>query len=152
MKKEPAWRAAAVRFDPGRLDVRIGLASDQGPRADNQDFALAYLGTRESRASEGIIAAIADGVSGTTGGRVAAELAVRGFIDGFLAQKPTLSVPQAAALALTAIADWIELQGRTDAKLNNMATTFTGARPARAPRLRHPYRRFAALPPSATAS
>ncbi len=115
----------AVRFDPGRLDVRIGLASEQGPRADNQDFALAYLGTRESRSSEGIIAAIADGVSGTTGGRVAAELAVRGFIDGFLAQRETLSVPQAAAAALTAIADWIESQGRTDAKLAQMATTFT---------------------------
>jgi serine/threonine protein phosphatase PrpC len=115
----------AVRFDPGRLDVRIGLASDQGPRSDNQDFALAYLGTRASRSSEGIIAAIADGVSGTTGGRVAAELAVRGFIDGFLAQKETLSVPQAAAAALTAIADWIESQGRTDANLAQMATTFT---------------------------
>ncbi len=116
----------AVRFDPGRLDVRIGLATDQGPRADNQDFALAYLGTRASRASEGVIAAIADGVSGTTGGRVAAELAVRGFIDGFLAQRETLSVPQAAAAALTAIADWIEAQGRTDANLAHMATTFTG--------------------------
>ncbi len=115
----------AVRFDPGRLDVRIGLASDKGPRADNQDFALAYLGTRQSRASEGVIAAIADGVSGNLGGRVAAELAVRGFIDGFLAQKSTLSVPQAAASALSAIADWIESQGRTDGKLAYMATTFT---------------------------
>ena len=56
---------------------------------------------------------------------MAAELAVRGFIDGFLAQKPTLPVPQAAALALTAIADWIEAQGRSDAKLAQMATTFT---------------------------
>lgn len=115
-----------VRFDPGRLEVQIGLASDKGPRSDNQDFALAYLGTRATRASEGVIAAIADGVAGTTGGRVAAELAVRGFIDGFLAQKATLSVPQAAAAALTAIADWIESQGRTDAKLHHMATTFTG--------------------------
>lgn len=114
-----------VRFDPGRLDVRIGLATDRGPRADNQDFALAYLGTRESRLSEGMIAAIADGVSGTSGGRVAAELAVRGFIDGFLAQKQTLAVPQAAATALSAISDWIEAQGRTDAKLAQMATTFT---------------------------
>ncbi len=116
---------SAVRYDPGRLDVRIGLASERGPRPDNQDFALAYLGTRESRASEGIIAAIADGVSGTSGGRVAAELAVRGFIDGFLAQKPTLSVPQAATAALTAIADWIESQGRADGALAQMATTFT---------------------------
>ncbi len=115
----------AVRFDPGRLDVRVGLATDRGPRSDNQDFALAYLGTRESRHSEGVIAAIADGVSGTSGGRVAAELAVRGFIDGFLAQRPTLSVPQAATAALTAIADWIESQGRTDIKLAQMATTFT---------------------------
>ena len=115
----------AVRFDPGRLDVRVGLASDQGPREDNQDFALAYLGTRESRHSEGIVAIIADGVSGNAGGRVAAELAVRGFIDGFLDQRPTLPVPQSAASALTAIADWIESQGRNDPALAQMATTFT---------------------------
>ncbi|WP_284944169.1 bifunctional protein-serine/threonine kinase/phosphatase [Acidisoma cladoniae] len=116
---------SALHFDPGRLEVRIGLATVPGPRADNQDFALAYLGTQTTRASHGVVAAVADGVSSTTGGRVAAELAVRGFIDGFLAQKETLAVPQAAAIALTAIADWIESQGQRDANLAGMATTLT---------------------------
>jgi serine/threonine protein phosphatase PrpC len=114
---------SALHFDSGRLEVRIGLATVPGPRADNQDFALAYLGTQATRASHGVVAAVADGVSSTTGGRVAAELAVRGFIDGFLAQKETLAVPQAAAIALTAIADWIESQGQRDANLAGMATT-----------------------------
>jgi serine/threonine protein phosphatase PrpC len=115
----------ALHFDPGRLEVRIGLASAAGPRPENQDFALAYLGTRATRARDGVVAAIADGVSGAAGGRVAAELAVRGFIDGFLAQKNTLAVPQAAAISLTAIADWIEAQGRRDKTLAGMATTLT---------------------------
>lgn len=114
-----------LRFDPGRLDVRIGFATDQGRRADNQDFALAYLGTAESRRSEGIIGAIADGVAGSKGGRVAAELTVRGFVDGFLQQPPTLAVQQAAAIALQAIGDWIEAQARSDPNLTHMATTFT---------------------------
>ncbi len=126
-RDEKGWQLDrnALRFEPGRLDVRVGIATDKGRRPDNQDFALAYLGTPESRRSEGVIAAIADGVAGSKGGRVAAELAVRGFVDGFLQQRPTLAVPQAAAIALQAIGDWIEAQGRNDPELAHMATTFT---------------------------
>jgi serine/threonine protein phosphatase PrpC len=116
---------SVIHFNPGRLEVRVGLASAAGRRLENQDFALAYLGTPATRSSQGVVAVVADGVSNTKGGGVAAELAARGFIDGFLAQRETLAVPQAAAVALAAIADWIEAQGRTDPVLAGMATTLT---------------------------
>ncbi len=107
------------------LEVRVGYWSDQGPRHENQDFGLVFLGDAATRASHGVIAALADGVSGAAGGRIAAELAVRGFIDGFLAQKETLPVHRGAAIALTAIAGWIAAEGRTDRNLAGMATTLT---------------------------
>ncbi len=81
--------SGGARFDPRTLDVKVGLASERGPRADNQDFAAVYLGTPASRASYGVVAALADGVSGAKGGRVAAELSVRGVLDGYLGQKET---------------------------------------------------------------
>lgn len=110
---------------PDSLEVRVGYWSDKGPRHENQDFGLVFLGDAATRASHGVIAALADGVSGAAGGRIAAELAVRGFIDGFLAQKETLPVHRGAAIALTAIAEWIAAEGRTDRNLAGMATTLT---------------------------
>ena len=67
----------------GRLELRVGICSERGGRARNEDFAAAWLGEPGRR---GAIAALADGVGGAKGGRVAAELAVRGLIDGLLGQ------------------------------------------------------------------
>ncbi len=44
-----------------------------------------------------IVAAIADGIGGAKGGRVAAETAVRGFLDGFCDLPETMEVQRAAA-------------------------------------------------------
>jgi serine/threonine protein phosphatase PrpC len=66
----------------GCLDAACGHASETGRRADNQDFAGVYLATATERARHGMIAAVADGVGGAKGGRMAAELAVRALIDG----------------------------------------------------------------------
>jgi serine/threonine protein phosphatase PrpC len=74
----------------GRLWVSVGWASLTGPRADNQDFAGAWLGNERERAGHGVAAALADGVSGGRAGRVAAELAVRTMIEG-ITPSPTRS-------------------------------------------------------------
>ena len=59
----------------GELVLAAGYASECGPRAENQDFGGIYLGSALERARHGSLAAVADGVSGGMGGRVAAELA-----------------------------------------------------------------------------
>jgi serine/threonine protein phosphatase PrpC len=107
------------------LEVRLGFASDKGPRPDNQDYVAAQLGSGDAFDPRGVVAAVADGVGGHRGGRQAAELTVRCFIDGYYAMPATLGVKRSAARALDAINRWIHEQGRQDAALAGMGCTFS---------------------------
>ncbi len=71
------------------------------------------------------MAAIADGIGSANGGRVAAETAVRGFLDGFCDLPETMEVRRAAATVLSAINGWIYSQAHQDPKLARMGCTFT---------------------------
>lgn len=106
-------------------EVRLGVATETGRRARNEDVAAACLATPGQRATHGIVAAIADGMGGAKGGRVAAEVTVRGFLDDYYAQPATLGVERAAAQVLAALNRWICAQGATDPALAGMATTFS---------------------------
>ena len=110
--------------EEGRLWVAPGVASEQGARADNQDFAGVYLGTEIERAGRGLVAALADGVSGGKGGRVAAELAVRSLIEGYYAQAETIGVPAAINRVMEPYNRWLSAMGRGEAMAHG-ATTFT---------------------------
>jgi serine/threonine protein phosphatase PrpC len=113
-----AERFAAVR-------AAVGFFSATGPRHSNEDFAGAVFGPELPRPRGDIVAAIADGIGGAKGGRVAAETAVRGFLDGFCDLPETLEVQRAAATVLSALNRWIYSQSRQDAKLTGMGCTFT---------------------------
>jgi serine/threonine protein phosphatase PrpC len=110
---------------PTRIQIQYGLASEQGRRPRNEDYAGIWLGTPGQQATQGIAAAVADGVGGSKGGRVAAELAVRSFIDAYYAQPETMGVQHAAATSIDAFNRWLHKLGRTDALLENAACTFT---------------------------
>ena len=71
------------------------------------------------------MAAIADGIGGAKGGRVAAEMAVRGFLDGFCDLPETMEVRRAAARIVNALNGWIHSQGHHDPELAGMGCTFT---------------------------
>lgn len=107
------------------LKIAAGIASETGKRPDNQDFAAVYEGTPLERVNHGIIAAVADGVGGSKGGRVASELAIRSLIDGFYAQPDTIGPANAASRALKGFNQWLHAQGRTDEKLEGAATTLS---------------------------
>lgn len=104
--------------------MAAGFASLTGPRADNQDFGGVHQGTALERARHGIIAAVADGVSGGKQGRVAAELAVRALIDGFYAMPETQGPARAMQAPLSAYNRWLHAQGQGET-MTNSATTFT---------------------------
>ena len=107
------------------LKVSVGFASETGPRKRNEDFAGAVFGPELPEPRHDVIAAIADGMGGAKGGRVAAEIAVRGFLDGFCDLPETMEVQRAAAIVLDALNGWIHSQGQRDAGLKGMGSTFT---------------------------
>jgi serine/threonine protein phosphatase PrpC len=109
----------------GKLDIAAGFASVTGRRSANEDFGALWLGTASERAHMGILAAVADGVGGAKGGRVAAETVVRGFIDGYYSQPETIGIAAAASRTLTALNRWLHQIGRADEELAGAATTFT---------------------------
>jgi serine/threonine protein phosphatase PrpC len=107
-----------------RLNVATGFASEIGLRDENQDFAAMCLD--EQRGHHGAVAALADGVGGMKGGRVAAELTVRTFIDDYLGQSDLLSPRKTAARALESINYWLYREGLKNENLKGMCCAFTG--------------------------
>jgi serine/threonine protein phosphatase PrpC len=103
----------------------IGFASKTGPRKQNEDFAGALSGSELPQPRQEVIAAIADGIGGAKGGRVAAETAVRGFLDGFCDLPETMEVQRAGARIVSALNGWINRMGRQDPKLAGMGCTLT---------------------------
>jgi serine/threonine protein phosphatase PrpC len=103
----------------------IGFASKTGPRKHNEDFAGALSGAELPQPRQEVIAAIADGIGGAKGGRVAAETAVRGFLDGFCDLPETMEVQRAGARIVSALNAWINTMGRQDPDLAGMGCTLT---------------------------
>jgi len=107
-----------------RLDIAAGFATDIGKRDENQDFAALCL--EDGQRHHGAVAALADGVGGRKGGRVAAELSVRTFIDDYLGQSELLSPQKTAARALESINYWLYREGQKNETLKGMCAAFTG--------------------------
>ncbi len=107
------------------VQARVGFASKTGPRHDNEDFAGALYGAELPEPRQEVVAAIADGIGGAKGGRIAAETAVRGFLDGFCDLPETVEVQQVGARILGALNAWIHSMGRQDPDLAGFGCTFT---------------------------
>ena len=76
-------------------------------------------------ATKGMLAAIADGVSGKGGGREAAEYTVRGLLTDYYATPDTWEIPVAIDRVLNAINRWLLAQGTARPEFEGMATTLT---------------------------
>jgi serine/threonine protein phosphatase PrpC len=107
------------------VKASVGFASETGPRPRNEDFAGAVFGWELPRPRRDVVAAIADGIGSAKGGRVAAETAVRGFLDGFCDLPETMEVRRAAAAVISSLNGWINSQSRRDPELAGMGCTFT---------------------------
>ena len=103
------------------VKASVGFASETGPRERNEDFAGAVFGWELPKPRRDVVAAIADGIGGAKGGRVAAETAVRGFLDGFCDLPETMEVRRAAASVISSLNGWIYSQGQRDPELAGWA-------------------------------
>jgi protein phosphatase len=107
------------------LTVDAGHASDAGQRQRNEDFIGMVTPAGTDLRTKGVLAAVADGVSGNAGGREAAEYAVRGLLTDYFATPETWTVAQSLERVLKAINSWVQQQGSVRAEMAGMATTLT---------------------------
>jgi serine/threonine protein phosphatase PrpC len=107
------------------LTIAAGHATLAGPRERNEDFVGMVTPDQPELSTKGLIAAIADGVSGNDGGREAAEYTVRGLLADYYATPDTWPVTQALDRVIKAINGWVQKQGSARRELAGMATTLT---------------------------
>ncbi|GAA4012672.1 bifunctional protein-serine/threonine kinase/phosphatase [Actimicrobium antarcticum] len=107
------------------LTLALGHATQSGPRPRNEDFVGMVTPREPELSTKGVLAAIADGVSGNQGGREAAEYTVRGLLSDYYATPDTWPVAQALDRVLSATNSWVQHQGSVRAELTGMATTLT---------------------------
>ncbi|KIF81296.1 bifunctional protein-serine/threonine kinase/phosphatase [Noviherbaspirillum autotrophicum] len=107
------------------LSVAAGHATVAGLRNRNEDFVGMVTPNEPELSAKGLIAAIADGVSGNAGGRDASEYTVRGLLADYYATPDTWPVTQALDRVIKAINSWVQRQGSARPELAGMATTLT---------------------------
>lgn len=107
------------------LTLAFGYASETGPRAENEDYG-GYVTPDDSLvATKGVLAVVADGVSGGVHGREAAETSVRNLLADFYATPETWEIPHTFATVLAAINRWLTGQTASRHQPGGMATTLT---------------------------
>jgi len=109
--------------DSRRLRINAGYCSRQGKRDENQDFLAVHVDP--ANGVRGDVAAIADGVSHGKAGRIAAELAIREFLDAHYALSPTGGVQRNAGRALQSINSWLHGMAMRDQAMQHASTTLT---------------------------
>jgi serine/threonine protein kinase/serine/threonine protein phosphatase PrpC len=112
------------------LSLTIGQHSDKGRKEANQDFHGALLPDEPLRGSKGIAVALADGISSSEVGHLAAQFAVHGFLDDYYCTSEAWSVKTSALKTLAATNAWLysqtqQGQGRFD-KDRGHVCTFSG--------------------------
>jgi serine/threonine protein phosphatase PrpC len=107
------------------LSINVGHATRAGMRERNEDFVGLVTPNEPELSAKGLIAAIADGVSGNDGGREASEYTVRGLLADYYATPDTWPVTQALDRVIKAINSWVQRQGTARAELAGMASTLT---------------------------
>jgi serine/threonine protein phosphatase PrpC/predicted Ser/Thr protein kinase/ribosomal protein L39E len=113
-----------------KLALTIGQHSDKGRKESNQDFHGALLPEEPQRSSKGIAVALADGISSSEVGHLAAQFAVHSFLDDYYSTSEAWSVKTSALKTLAATNAWLysqtqQGQGRYD-KDRGHVCTFSG--------------------------
>ncbi len=106
------------------FEVDIGYTSQRGLRAVNEDFGGAVCAS-EHEASRGLIAVLADGVSGCGYGLEAAQTTVMGLLADFFATPPTWQAAVALERLIRAQNAWLADHNRRRGGQGAALTTLT---------------------------
>lgn len=107
------------------LKLSFGHASESLGTRQNEDFFGIVMPGREALQAKGALLAIADGVSGGGGGRIAAEVVVRSLLADYYATPDTWDIPHALDKVLGALNDWLVSQCLRRPELEGMFTTLS---------------------------
>jgi len=108
------------------LQLRIGHASATVQGKANEDFYGIVTEREDSEAQcRGIVVAIADGVSGNGGGRLASETAVKSLLRDFYAAPLAWSITRSLDKLLLSINDWLFSENARHPEYEGMVTTLT---------------------------
>ncbi len=108
------------------LRISLGQASGAGIKEDNEDFLGAFIPDDALLESKGIAVAIADGMSGSDGGKEASHMSVRMFLDDYYSTPDSWSVKKAVTKVMSAMNSWLYSQGQRQYDTpKGMVTTFS---------------------------
>ena len=94
------------------LQLSIGQHSDKGRKEANQDFHGAMIPAEPVLGLKGVAVALADGISSSKVGRIAAESAVGGFLTDYYCTPDSWSVKTSAQRVIAATNSWLDAQTR----------------------------------------
>jgi serine/threonine protein kinase len=95
------------------LKVSLGFATDPGIKPDNEDFVGAIIPDEPQLTHKGVVAAIADGMSGSDAGKLASQACIASFLNDYFSTPDSWSVKQAGQKVLSATNSWLYSQGQT---------------------------------------
>ncbi len=113
---------------PGKppLQLHVGHATAAVPGKNNEDFHGIVTPREEREAqSRGIAIAIADGVSGNGGGRLASETVVKSLLRDFYGVPVNWNLTVALDKLLRSINDWLLSENARHPEYEGMVTTLT---------------------------
>jgi serine/threonine protein kinase/serine/threonine protein phosphatase PrpC len=102
----------------GKLTIALGQFSTAGAKDENQDFHGALQPEGADLASKGIAVCLADGISTSAVGAMAAETAVKTFLSDYLCTSPTWSVATSGSRVIAAVNSWMYAQNRRSMPLD----------------------------------
>jgi serine/threonine protein phosphatase PrpC len=97
---------------PRALKISVGQFSDKGRKEANQDFHGVLIPAEPLLGLKGIAVVLADGISSSSVGRIAAESAVKGFLTDYYCTSDSWSVKTSAQRVLEATNSWLNAQTR----------------------------------------
>jgi serine/threonine protein phosphatase PrpC len=107
------------------MKLSFGYASEQGPRPRNEDFGGFVTPDPGLAAAKGWLAALADGVSGGSHGREAAESTVRNLLADYYATPETWEVAHGLDTILQSLNRWLVGQMAWHRQAGSMACTLS---------------------------
>jgi len=102
------------KLEGKRLRVTVGECSQTGLKSENEDCMGVRFPDGDGLITKGAVAVVADGVSAASGGKVAAEMCVNGFLSDYFSTPDSWTIKTSAKRVLDGLNRWLYGQGHSE--------------------------------------